>query len=393
MLSLAVPAVRRTRLRLALVVLACALAAVMLPGNASAMPADTLVTNGDFSQPSLVGGYGIFGGSIPGWSDSTGCGIEVWSSGFIVPPSPAGGQVLELDSNCPSQISQSLATEPGQIYLVTYYFGARPHVSDPATNKIEASWDGAVKQTWSTGDPTLRRYRYFARARGTSTTLTFADRGLNDSVGTLLSGVSVVPSDGGPVVLDKAGDIAQGPTNPTPQSAGSFAATSAITISADHPELGQLSDHGDGTWTWIWNHAPSDELGPTSITVTATDAGGHTGTDSFTATPQSSFVVAAKAPDAIDLTGYPLITSGRFADADGDRLTLSADNTEGTFVDHGDGSWTWALRPTAVVAPTAVHVTADDGHGHTVNDSFLYARPTAASRSPCPASTRRSRSC
>ena len=126
MLSLAFPAVRRTRLRLALVVLACALAAVVLPGNASAMPADTLVTNGDFSQPSLVGGYGIFGGSIPGWSESTGCGIEVWSSGFIVPPSPAGGQVLELDSNCPSQISQSLATEPGQIYLVTYYFGARP---------------------------------------------------------------------------------------------------------------------------------------------------------------------------------------------------------------------------------------------------------------------------
>src|SRR3954453_10443648 len=145
-----------------LCLLACALAVLLaLPGAASAD--SNLVTNGRFQQPALGSDYSVFG-SIPGWSETTGCGLELWGNNFII-PSPYQAQVVELNSNCPSRIQQTIATTPGQRYLVTYYFGARPGTGT-SENAVEPAWNGAAQTRQSTADTTLRQYSFSVTGTG-----------------------------------------------------------------------------------------------------------------------------------------------------------------------------------------------------------------------------------
>src|SRR5689334_16155587 len=147
-----------------LCLLASALAVLLaLPSAASAD--SNLVTNGRFQQPAIgAGTWANAGTSIPGWNETTGCGIELWGNGFIV-PSPYQAQVLEMNSNCPSRIQQTIATTPGRHYLVTYYFGARPGYS-AAENVIEPAWNGAAQTRQSTADSTLRQYSFTVTGTG-----------------------------------------------------------------------------------------------------------------------------------------------------------------------------------------------------------------------------------
>jgi hypothetical protein len=97
--------------------------------------------------------------------------------------------------------------------------------------------------------------------------------------------------------------------------------------------------------------------------------------------------VSDLADDANGTEGDPLHAEGAFADADGDTLQLSADNTVGDFDgDNGDGTWTWDLTTDDDVDPGTITVTADDGNGGTVTDSFDYsaanADPSATFNSP-----------
>lgn len=87
--------------------------------------------------------------------------------------------------------------------------------------------------------------------------------------------------------------------------------------------------------------------------------------------------VDTAAQDANGTEGDTLQASGSFTDADNDALALSADNTEGTFTDNGDGTWSWSLATTDDVAGGTITVTADDGNGGTVTDSFDYSAANA----------------
>ena len=82
--------------------------------------------------------------------------------------------------------------------------------------------------------------------------------------------------------------------------------------------------------------------------------------------------VSDPADDVSEVEGTTLAASGAFIDDDGDTLTLTADNTAGTFADNGDGTWSWSLPTTDDVAQSTITVTADDGNGGTVTDSFTY---------------------
>ncbi len=88
-------------------------------------------------------------------------------------------------------------------------------------------------------------------------------------------------------------------------------------------------------------------------------------------------VVDTAAADADGTEGDTLSSSGKFTDPDADALTLSADNTEGTFTDNSDGTWSWSLPTTDDVAGGTITVTADDGNGGTVTDSFTYSAKNA----------------
>jgi Thrombospondin type 3 repeat len=81
--------------------------------------------------------------------------------------------------------------------------------------------------------------------------------------------------------------------------------------------------------------------------------------------------------------GDTLSASGSFTDADGNStLTITADNTAGTFTDNGDGTWDWSYPTTDNVALATIIVTASDGEHTDATDSFDYSAanvaPTAA---------------
>jgi hypothetical protein len=87
--------------------------------------------------------------------------------------------------------------------------------------------------------------------------------------------------------------------------------------------------------------------------------------------------VSTPADDANGTEGDTLHAEGAFSDEDGDTLSLSADNTVGDFVDNEDGTWTWDLATNDDVDPGTITVTADDGNGGTVSDSFGYSAANA----------------
>jgi PKD domain/NHL repeat len=100
---------------------------------------------------------------------------------------------------------------------------------------------------------------------------------------------------------------------------------------------------------------------------------GNNRVQKFAFAPNGAPAVSSGGRDAAGVEGGALSSSGSFSDPDSDALTLTADNAEGAFVDNGDGSWSWALTPTDDRAATSVTVTASDGNGHTVTDTFVYS--------------------
>jgi hypothetical protein len=90
--------------------------------------------------------------------------------------------------------------------------------------------------------------------------------------------------------------------------------------------------------------------------------------------------VKTAATDANGVEGDTLTASGSFQDADNDKLTLAANNTEGKFTDNHDGTWMWSLATNDDVHPfdpSTIIVTADDGKGGSATDSFDYSAVNA----------------
>jgi uncharacterized protein YjbI with pentapeptide repeats len=287
-----VPLAAATRRVVSVLVGLAALVAVTPAVASAASSSSSILVNGDFSQPAQgAGNWGNVGGSIPGWTATNSCGIEVWGPGFIV-GEPFGAQALELASNCVSGVQQTVSDTPGQKYLVSYYFAARPGTSQ-SENAIQASWNGTPEQSESSDNPTPQPYSFTVTGTG-SDTLKFADTNPNsgDGAGTVLSLVSMQPV--------QAGSQLQWP-----------------------------------------------------------------------------------APDATGTTGSVLSTSGKFDDTNGDPLTLTADNTVGTFTDNGDGSWSWSYTPSQANAATPITVTASDGKGSTATDTFNYTTKPQGVTTPC----------
>lgn len=158
---------------------------------ASAASGQNIVQNGGFEEPAIATGSFVNLPSIPGWTDSSGCGIEVQNN---VAGAPAeGAQFVELDSNCSSTISQTLTTVPGATYTLQFLFSPRPGVVD---NHVEVRWNGGVVADVSAdgsalADTQWTTHSVLVAATGASTTLSFADRSISDSLGTYIDGVSV----------------------------------------------------------------------------------------------------------------------------------------------------------------------------------------------------------
>lgn len=164
-----------------------------------------LVQNGSFedvvgappgTDPSIMEGPVV----LPGWTQTSpdNCGTEVWSYGFIV-FADTGNRLVELDAACNGILEQTIQTTPGEKYVLSFAFAARPEWNGRRppflSNGLDASVDGVVLHIRATDSDGWHHYRYAFTAAGPQTALAFAGAGKNDSLGSLLDSVSVTVRD------------------------------------------------------------------------------------------------------------------------------------------------------------------------------------------------------
>jgi hypothetical protein len=120
-------------------------ATLLLAGTASAQ---YLLTNGSFETPDVAGGIAqIFAnGEVPGWTDTSpgDCGIEIQDHCCGTPI--AGDQFVEVDSSCPAQVTQIVATQPGASYVLSFHYSPRPGLPF-GDSDVDVSWNGNVVLT------------------------------------------------------------------------------------------------------------------------------------------------------------------------------------------------------------------------------------------------------
>jgi hypothetical protein len=151
------------------------LATILLAGAARAQ---NLLQNGSFESPDVPAGTAqVFPGSIPGWTDTSFCGIEIQDNCCGSPSD--GAQHVELDSNCSSTIDQTVATQPGAHYVVSFDFSPRPGEN---YNELIVSWNGGqifdeIKTGSAAQETQWTHYAIAVAATGTSSTVEFSDGG------------------------------------------------------------------------------------------------------------------------------------------------------------------------------------------------------------------------
>jgi len=161
----------------------------------------SLIVNGGFEEP-VVDSWTVLW-SIPGWTTSAGCGIEI-QHGVAGTPSE-GDQLVELDSSdldgsgCDSRSAmfQDVATAPGMKYELRFAYSPRPFVAD---NRVGVSWEGAdlaLLDADGSGnwDTVWQYYTYQVTATSSPSQLAFADRGAADTLGGYLDDVSLKALD------------------------------------------------------------------------------------------------------------------------------------------------------------------------------------------------------
>ena len=151
-----------------------------------------LVSNGSFEAPIVTahnGQWQQFAPSTTGISWTvTGDSLELQRG--ILGGASDGSQHAELDAQDSVTISQTLSTVSGQAYEISFDYKARPNTASN-TNGMNVTWNGVdiapnltLGNTWQT---------HTVNATGTgSDTISFADAGTSDGIGTFLDNVSVM---------------------------------------------------------------------------------------------------------------------------------------------------------------------------------------------------------
>ena len=159
------------------------IAALLVAGGAGAQ---NLLQNGSFEEPDVAGGTADFFASIPGWVDvstSPQCGIEVQDHCCGSPSN--GPQHVELDSTCAGAIRQTVATQPGASYVLSFDYSPRPGVF---TNDLDVHWnEELVFSLFGRGtllpETDWTHHTAVVTATGATSTIQFTDPALGDSDG------------------------------------------------------------------------------------------------------------------------------------------------------------------------------------------------------------------
>ena len=135
-----------------------------------------LVRNGSFEDPGSPrsGFVGTFP-SIPGWTETTGRGIEIQNRLFP-PPTNGGAQYAEMASDGPSSFYQDVPTQPGVRYRLTFRYSPHPNTAadvNPFDVTFGQTTMSVAPAASSTADWKLTVLEI--TAEGPTTRLTFTD--------------------------------------------------------------------------------------------------------------------------------------------------------------------------------------------------------------------------
>jgi hypothetical protein len=173
-----------------------------------------VVVNGSFEQPDVSQCTNTTGQEchsnwanysynlVPGWNPTNNCGIELQTNQLGLSTSYQGGnQYAELDSNCVSGVTQTVATVPGAEYILSFAYQARPYTA-ASENTMAVQWNGSylvgsAQAGSGLQDPfgSWATKEYAVTATSSTTVLEFDSTNpvSTDSLGAFLDGVSLIP--------------------------------------------------------------------------------------------------------------------------------------------------------------------------------------------------------
>ena len=330
------------------------------PGNPDAADCDfdyvsqcittpaNLLTNASFEDPVVNGGngtafgagfYGVFA-SITDWTATN--SIELWNN--ILNLASDGAQSTELDVANSTTISQTVDTVPGAIYELRFDFAARSDNSAQAENSVIASADASPVVTASTDNTAFTTYGATFVAGDASTTVSFADNGVSNGVGTVI--------DNAVLCLVQAPAPTQGTLNvikmlvgttTVDESAFSFSLNGAASTSFDGTDGVNTLTLAAGTYDVVETSAPgytTTYSNCDNVVVTAGQTSTCTITNTLiTSTPQVCSVnVISNLTNTVNATG-----------------TVIVENQPGVWVDNIVGSlaqWIWGAASTSPISGT-----------------------------------------
>jgi choice-of-anchor C domain-containing protein len=171
------------------IVAAIALLATLAFAQDAPKPAN-LVVNSGFEQGPDPGGYKSYTSKdkLPGWTIAQGS-VDVIGNYFKC----AHGRCIDMQGNNNGVIRQTIATEAGKKYRVSFALSANPQCGD-AKKVLRVSAGKESKQFVVMSKPTIpwTRRTWEFTADADKTPLTFASTGKEGSCGPMLDDVSVV---------------------------------------------------------------------------------------------------------------------------------------------------------------------------------------------------------
>ena len=149
-----------------------------------------LVRNGSFEQhPNVSNGAWQIFDSIDGWT--TTAGIEVQLGQVGNQRAIDGDAKIELDTNRNTVITQTLSTESGGRYILSFDWSPRVARRGTNTNNLIVRWNGEVQARLSGDFPNWQSIQIPVTASAAVSELRFEGSGRSDSYGALLDNVAV----------------------------------------------------------------------------------------------------------------------------------------------------------------------------------------------------------
>jgi hypothetical protein len=172
----------------------------LLAAPTLATAAGNLIDNGSFEATSQASGSWAVYATLPGWTTVAGSGIELRNN--VAGTAYDGVNFVELDAYSNSAMQQTLATQAGQLYDLSFAYSARPGVADSKTNGIAVAWNGVTLMTVTGKGGAQHNWLEIGDLQVLGTghdRLTFSAIGISDSLGGSLDAVSLtaaVPEPG-----------------------------------------------------------------------------------------------------------------------------------------------------------------------------------------------------